>query len=606
MDDFQKELKRLEDNPDQVIRECEIFREEVISWLRKIVKEAEDGIRGTSDVELRLMGTSNCDPAIKLIAYSIALWDRENPQRPKVNLEGELGRVVGRYMADDELFDVPAGRYSPRNLSKHKFLNTGIISYRECRISVFVLPPKIEQDIDFSQCPEILRPIFGEMVYYDDSYSKTSVMQKFKRLINHEMTHAYITASLGSRWEDRYRLDYNYKIDDEHSMDLKIKSVDEGACQAVSSIVDPSSTTGVEHYQQQRRHTMGDLQFFKTCFMVYAERFDTKEEKVSQIRERAVESVKRIFNTKKRKSGRFDYTNLPLFKEYTIVSAVLDNHNPRLEKFRIILKKIEQAEKKSFYSLALLNVLEYDRDNHMKSFISEIESQTDSTIHQLASQDGSITQLIPENAEYKIYNPDVGEYGETTTQHEFDDSLYKIRNGLQHLLAIAGQNNNLKTEESRRLRSAVEEVEDAIEIFKEENKLENSIQSEVEAEYREDTEKIANWVKQRVEHGEYTDPVRIMSDLEVETEAILEDYLKMVEAGIQYNKKIGKKLEALHHDEKGVEQIINDPKKNIQNQEIKEMLKLTEHVFNLCGNSVEKLEEAKEELEAARTYLEQL
>jgi hypothetical protein len=597
VESFQEELRRLETNQEQVLRECEEFREKVLDWFSQRVEEAEQGIHGTSDVNLRLMGTTEFRPVVKLAAYSIAIWDLERQERPKVEVDGELAEALGAFLWNDELFDIPAGRYSPE-------LDTGILGDRECKVSVFVLPEKIREDINFEECPGILKPLFRKIISNDNGGHHVSQMERFHALINHEMTHAYISGKLGHDWRSDYKVQYNFKIDREHELDIRVKSIDEGACQAVSSIVHPGKSTYVEGYQDERRHTMADLQFFKTCFMIYARRFDSKEEKVSAIRKRAVETVERIYKTQKRKSGMFDYTKLPFINEYTVVEAVLGENDMGLVRFRAVLKMMEEVEQESFFSLALLNMLEYDRDNHMYSFISEIESESDNTIEQFVSSEGAITELIPEEGQKKRYYPDRGEYGETEIEHEFDDSLYEIRQGLQRLLAVAEKNENLSQEERERIKSAVEDVKEAIEIYKEENKLEQSMESELEEEYREDTQKIARWIKQRVEKGEYTDPVRVLSDLKVETEAVVDDYRKMIHAGIEYNQKIEQRLEALHHEEEGIHRILDE--RNVNDEEVQEMMDITRHVYNLCQKSTTKLRDAEDKLDQATEILEEL
>jgi len=424
-------------------------------------------------------------------------------------------------------------------------------------------------------------------------------------LIAHEYTHAYIYSKRGGTTSVPVKA---------NGSGFNSGHINEAAAQAISSIYVPSSEIDIEFYQTSKGGNLSRafMQFFKACFLTYAQRFNSQSEKVYQVRKRAVESINklranRLIDISDRYTGG-NFSKLPLVEKFSLTESVLGEEDHELLTFAKVVYYLEEAEKLSFHGLVLLNILPPDEaKEHIYELDNELESTFDPTMKQLFPEEGFI-----EKAKGRLgILYDVGESVTEATgssevryeKTEFRDSILQIRQGVEQIESQLIENEDLKEQEKRLLQQLVEDLREAIEAYQEENKVERTYEEEWSQEFDAEVSEIAEWVKERVADGDYTDPVRVSRNMMLQLNSIVDDYFKVIEAGENYNRKILNALKNLHGDENQALEILERHRDKQEYREMNQMLQITEKVYELVENAQQNFESALDNLEKAQEEL---
>lgn len=612
---YDEAFERLKSNPDEVRAEIQEFHQEMKTFLQEIRDDAEKDIPETPNIPLNYMELGKADnPVDKLLTLGIAFYiqkkNRTDLLQELEQLYPKRKRLKGSYLAkvssivqeyvENEDFEYPGGRYSHPSYDIPGLMK---FSKDAGRVNVFCIPSDIFPNINI---PNLTKPFLEEEFLIDPKkFSKinASTEDTFKSIILHEYTHAYIYAGMKGRTRA--------SLETKHGWSFNSKNLNEGAAQAVSSVYHRGQHINVDYYNESSNISRAMLQFFKACFLSYSERFDSRPEKVYKIRSRAVEAYNRLNSNSlenlasKLTGGRFK--QLSIIERFSLTEAVLGEENEELRTFAVVVYYLEQAEKYSLHGLVLLNILPPDE---AKSYIYELDNELeytfDETMNELFPDEGFIEQEDEMGVLNKVGETLAEKTGSSEVRYEkteFRDSILQIRQGIEQIENQLMGNEDLKEEEKRLLQQLVEDLREAIEAYQEENKVERTYEEEWSQEFDAEVSEIADWVKERVAVGDYTDPVRVSRNMMLQLNSIVDDYFKVTEAGENYNRKILNALKNLHGDENQALEILERHKDKQEYREMNQMLQITEKVYELVENAQQNFESALDNLEKAQGEL---
>jgi tRNA U55 pseudouridine synthase TruB len=149
----------------------------------------------------------------------------------------------------------------------------------------------------------------------------------------------------------------------------------------------------------------------------------------------------------------------------------------------------------------------------------------------------------------------------------------------------------------------VADLEEALNYYEHENKVERQYENQWTDEYDAEVSEIAEWVKERVEDGDYTDPVRVSKNMMLKLQAIVEDYFKVIRTGREYNQKILEALEHLHGEENEAKNILHKYKEENNMEKVEEMLQITEKIYEIVDEAQNNFEQAIAFLDEAEEKL---
>lgn len=601
-EEFNAGLARFQENPGEVMAEVENFRSQVLERLVKLKDEYEEGIRGTPNVQMNFYKTGLVDDSASgLLSHAIGwycvAYDKPHLVEELKNLAGP-GRSVSSpafkvvaentariYSKGEPAFKVPGGQADYRLVSMP-------IAVIGDQVKIFQLPSVFFEDIEV---PNILKPFVLERVAYPEGHDRNS-FEYLEEVIVHEFTHIYIVKHV--------------------SMPLEIATmssrneINEGAAQAVSSVLVPSNHISAEYYRQEGTDT-NYLQFFKLLFLIYAERFDSEEEKVYGIRQRAVQAYMRYAKGMVVNNLPGKFHDLGIVDRISLVDMVLDDADEdRLMAVARAMWFLEQAEELTLHPLAMLNIIPAEEaKNYAHKIESDLNSVYSDSLEQLFPDesyisDGSGVDLIDTIAQKTSSSlPGVGEIEYEKT--EIRESLRIIENGLQDVERVR-KNESPSREEERALVEFESDLKEAIKLYKEERKIERRKGQELAEKHGGRAENVVKWYKQTYYHKDFVDPIRVAGNLVDNMDALLEKYRTVITTGDEYNRKLLQALEKLHGDEERVEKVLRRHSDREKYQHLERFIELTEEVYEIVEDADGQFRQAIEYLDSCEEELSEL
>lgn len=598
MSDFEEDFNRLRSEPEEVYHEVEQYHSLLLSRLEDIFYEAEKDIPDSPwPIDLNIHTHKYRVGAVTdLIAYGIAHHALEtdsphlikefkqlNPKRNYVkgSKMPRIASLAEKYYQNPEESFNSRPWFSP-DLKFFPVVKAG-------KITIANLPEEFFTG-ELAEIPGIIKPFIEEEIMYEDE-SHGNPLERLKAIINHEMTHAYIF--------------FNTNIFKQMG-DEKAQELNEAAAQAATNIRWPSQEGMVELYQETGQ-SRAYQQFFRLLYLTYADRFDSPEEKIYRIRERSAEAFTRIYKQKLLSSP---LQKLPFVDKMSLVEIILDDEDEELLTAAKVIWYLEQAEQAAFHPLVLLNIFP---PKETRSHISKIDNELDSAFAEPLESLFPKGAYINENKNKGIVGkvasvtedslPQIGELDWEKT--EFESTLKEMEKGLEDLRKLQ-EDSRLSSEESQEVKKTADEIEEALNYYMEEKKLERSRGKELAEKYGGRVEEVVDFVKERVYRGDQTDPIRISDALLKELSGVTGDYETVIEVGRKYNKKILEALDKLHSDEEKVAKIVQNKRREKQYRELHELLQITSRVHNIVKQAEEEFEYAEKMIKKAEESIEEV
>lgn len=584
---LESQIKRLETDLSSELGQARSYHSDLIENLKELNHEYEEQIPESPSIPL-VVGTYSKrwskimrkkTPEIKLIALSLAC-QAENESKKDLILEiqeasKELSAIkkltvkfLKNYESSIEKIGSAAGTtYYPVHPG-----DTGALAFK-------TLPSDVLKDWQLDNPPEIIDPVM-ELIAEDVTDPNFYINSKsgydyLEALILHENTHAYIKSKLGG--------------------DLGYKSIDEAAAQAVSGLISGEIDyarleTRVEHYRDNSRsYSRQELQFWREVFIRYAEKFETKPQKTYNIRKAAVKACR---TRRKRQLTPEMFYKTPFIEKLTLTEMVLGRDVDELQQLWETVGHLEEAEKKCFHSLVILDILS---EEVMEDQIQQVDNQIKSGFLR------GIKNLIPNSESQEKYLAGIA--GKTDSEEEererFLFDIQKLEKSIEELKSILNTG-ELNKNEKRALETFIENLEKVIELYSQENKVATKYNQKFTEKYDEDAEKIGEWIRERTGNPKQTDSVRLGKNIETNLERIVEDYELVINTGLDYTQQMLDLMEEIYQEEEQLEEIFRKHKDRKDYQNIEFLERKTKELFKILEDSEERLEESKDEIEQAK------